>query len=301
MAKDTKMIFDYNLDIISAQKCYIFNALLRKGSVAAASRYLNLPGSKIQNDIKALEKALATPLMLRNQHKLVLTDHGTRFADFCRFIVDGMHHLETPKNPPPEDLVIASYYGTCEMILPDVIARFTKMHPHVSLQIYAGVEYIDFTANDLDIAIAEPIQGRSDLTHTQLLATPHYLYASPLYIEKFGLPKNFAEIRHHRVLLFKRTKYEPKQLFELIDPYIEGTSLGMLYELAIRGIGLAPLPKIRLKPNDLADKLLVEVFEGLECFHGNVSFITRRFSRKAALIHDFLEILKDVISKKVPN
>lgn len=294
-------MFDFAHKEISTQICYIFNTLLRKGSIEAGAHFLEIDESRIKSNLKNLETNLGTPLLLRNQNKLVLTEEGRKFADFSRSVVDGLVHLESNKKQfhkrQQKELIIATYYGFSETILPEIVAQFNTLHPDVHLRILSGIEYIDFSQYDLDVAIAAPIYSRSDLILNHLKSIPYSLYTSPIYIEKYGLPQNYAEFRHHKLLIFKGIHCTPREIFEVATPFLESTNFKLLYELTKKGVGIAVLPKNQVTKEDLETNMITAVIDKLICYKLSFSFMTRKHSNNRSLTRDLFEITNNTLKK----
>lgn len=278
------------LNKISTYRCFVFNQIVRYETMEAASKILNLPLSKLQTDMKVLEKALQDPLMLHNQQRFVLTEVGKKFADFSRTLVDNFELRGEKFCDKPMDIVIGCYYGLAESILPEVVSEFAKLYPDIRIFVHSGVEYSEFTNYDLDVLIGPPLSDLSDINCINLKKDPHYLYASPEYIEKYGEPISYEDFKKHKLLLFHEQKYYPKEIFDNNKPFLTTTSMGLIYEMAKLGQGIAALPISRLQSDDLCDKKLVEIVKGMECYNNTISFMTRQSPNKKHFTDILLEI-----------
>ncbi len=133
-----------NLDKISVHKCLIFHNLVNEGSSAVVARKLKLPAFKIHNDINSLEKFIGEPLILRNQSRVILTEAGQNFAEFCRIVVESLPLLQQ-ETQEPHDLKIATTHGFAENELPDILTKFQEEYPKIKIAVLAGPEHLDFT------------------------------------------------------------------------------------------------------------------------------------------------------------
>lgn len=287
--------FSALLDKISTYSCFIFNQVIRYDSVEAAAKILNISATKIHHEMNALERILEDPLILRNHQRVILTDSGKNFADFSRALVDAIECSGEKLHDRQDDLVIGCYYGFAESVLPEVIFEFTQLYPDVCMYIQSGIEYTDFTHNDLDVLIAYPLSDLSEFDSVHLMDDIQYLFASPDYITEHKKPITYDDFKNHKLLTFHGNTYYPKEIFEINKPFLSSTSMGLLYEMAKLGQGIAVLPKSRLQPDDLSEKKLVEIVKGMVCKRESISFMTRKFSNKKYLTN----ILFEIVVKKI--
>jgi DNA-binding transcriptional LysR family regulator len=274
----------------------LFNQIVRYDSVEAAAKVLKIDEAKINNDLNLLEKSLGADLLLRNHQKVILTAEGKKFADFSRRIIDNFQLLGGKLPKQTEDLVIGSYYGLSEQILPEIVSKFSQKHPEVRLYVLAGVEYVDFTHNDLDVLIGPLPKNCSHLQIKPLKDNPHFLYASADYIKKYGEPLSINDFKNHKLLLFENQEYYPPEIFERTKPALVSTSMKLLYELAKSGYGIAALPSSHLQQDDLYGNRLVQVIKGMQCSSSLVYFITRETSSKLYLLESLYNMAQEVYS-----
>lgn len=296
--KKNESDFLKTLQKISTYRCFIFNQIIRYDSMEAAANILNIPLSKIQSDMKILEKALQDPLMLRNQQHIVLTEMGKKLADFSRTLVDQFEFRSEKFCDKPHDIVIGCYSGLAEDILPEVVSEFSQLYPDIRIFVHSGAEYSDFTNYDLDVLIAPPLSDLTNINCIPIKNEIHYLYASPEYLQKYGEPVSYEDFKKHKLILFHDNKYYPKEIFENNKPFLTTTSMGLMYELAKSGQGIAALPVMRLQPTDLRDRKLVEIVKGMECYRNMLSFMSRKISNKKHITDILFEILNTNIKKK---
>lgn len=284
------------LEKIPTYRCFVFNQVVRYDSIEVAATILDIPVSKINSEMAALEKTLQDPLILHNRKRVVLTSTGKNFADFCRSLVDNYELMGNKFSDKSEDIVIGCRYEFSDWIFPEVIVAFSKHYPDVRIYIHSDIAYTNFTQNDLDVLISYPLSDLSNITCEHLKDDPYYLYASPDYIEKYGEPITFGDFKQHKLLVFKDQDYYPKEIFENNEPYLQTTSLGLAYEMAKLGQGIAVLPCSYLKENDLRDRYLVEVVKGMECYNNSISFMSRKFSNRKKYTELLLKIFQENIN-----
>lgn len=285
-----------SFDKISIQKCILFHHLIKEGSPAAVSRKLKIPAFKVHNDLNAVEKFIGEPLIIRNQNRLALTEIGHSFAEFCRIVVENLSLIQLD-TPIPDELTLAVTHGISEVELPDILIDFYKEFPNIKINLFTGPEYLDFTDSRVDVLIGPSLTNRSDLTQTHLSTDLTYLYASCDYLDKFGMPKNIYDLRNHRLLIYRGVKLYPRDVFDSIEPFFTSNNLKSIYEMTVRGLGIAPLPKNRLQLDANLNRNLINVIENLDCCEIKISFIYKRFSSKSVLIGRLCEIAKSYFER----
>ncbi len=285
------------LDKVSLYRTFIFNQVIRYDSLEAAATVLKLPLSKIQFEIRALENVLQDPLILYNQQRIILTPTGRKFADFARTLVDNVELTNKKFVIKKDDFVIGCHYGFSEEILPEIITRFTQTHPDVRIYVQYSTEYTNLTHNDLDVLIGTDLPDITNVNCIHIKDDPHYLYASPDYIKKYGEPVSYADFKQHKIMTFINQVYYPDQIFSENKPYLTTTSMELLYEMTKLGQGIAALPVSRVKVNGKLDKNLVEIVKGLECSKDSISFITRKSENKKKYTDTVYNILTETILK----
>lgn len=285
------------LNKISLRKYQVFSKILEYKDIKKASRHFKVPPFKLQNDIKSLEKTLGTDLYERNKNEFTLTIEGQKFAHLTQKIVRELPQIKKKKMPENQELVISTYYGIAESILPKALALFSKRHPSIRLKVLAGIEYDDFTHPDLDILIAAPLSNRADLKSAFLISYPYHYYAKSEYLKEFGTPNSFEDLRNHRLILFKRLQQKSNSSLEQLEPTIHSANFGFIYKMIKLGYGIGFLPISRLQKHDLSANKIVRLSIEKDAMDFPVHFLSRKFSEKAHLTKDLFECIINTLQE----
>ncbi|WP_032112834.1 LysR family transcriptional regulator [Candidatus Paracaedibacter symbiosus] len=288
------------LDKISAQKCLILNTLVRYGSVSTAAKALKLPVSKIHNELKSIERAIGAPIILRSKHKIILTQIGSKLADFSRTVAEGLKYLDDSLviDEVP-DLNIAISHGLAETVLPEILAEFHEEYPKVNINIYSGDEYLDFTQQDIDVVMGPPLNNRSDITKTYMCDFTYGFYASEKYIAKKGKPISFSDFVNHDFIAFKGGSFLPPHIRTSLNIILSATNFRALLELTRAGIGICFLCKEFMKLGFYSDKNLVNIIPDFEGSPLKICFMNRKFTNKSLLVNKLQEITLKSIREKI--
>jgi LysR family transcriptional regulator, regulator of the ytmI operon len=213
---------------MDARHLETFHAVVRCGSLLAASRDLRCAQSTITVRIQELEQELGAPLFTRHGRKSVLTEAGQAVFERSAQIADSIAALKE---------IAARYSGgaagrvrlgaiepTVSHRLPPIITAFYRARPNLQLIIEAG------GAERLQKLVAE---GELDFS----ISSPPTL-ASVLQFEKlFDEPIGLLIPKRHP--LAKRRRIEPEDLQQFVVVLTDrGCAYRRTIESALRGITL---------------------------------------------------------------
>lgn len=197
---------------------------------------------------------------------------------------------------PKGELKLATTRSLASLWLPYYLTDFLRAYPDITLS-------IDDHGPDLNIRETEAILGsylphQPDYVQRYLTKLHFQLYASPGYIEKFGLPTTFEELDWH-CLLIRGTKEaafcddwllnknqgrkRPRQ------PYMTLNSEYSLYQLALSGFGLVTLAK---EYPCLEQSVLIPVLSDIKGPSIELYYIYHQhqaLSRRVTALGDYLE------------
>jgi len=291
-------LVDY-LDKISAQKCLILNTLVRYGSVSTAAKALKLPVSKVHNELKAIERAIGSPIILRDKRKIVLTPIGAKLAEFSRVVVESLKLLDESSGlDEVTDINIATTHGLAETFLPEILAKFHIEFPKVHINLFSGLEYLDFTQQDIDIVIGPSLDNRSDLTKTYICDFTYAFYASKEYIARKGLPQNLNNLARHEVAMFKGVSLLPKTVKTPFKVVVSSTNYRTLLECTRKGLAIGFLCKEFLDYGFYSNTNLVSIIPEFISDPLRIHFMSRKFTNKSIQINKLQEITLESMRAK---
>src|SRR5215207_9113490 len=151
-----------------------FEAIARHLSFSKAAEELHVTPAALSHQIKGLEEQLGIALFHRRARSIELTDAG-------RLLYPGLHAgFESVRDAvgrldrAREDriLVISATPGLTAKWLVPRLWRFMAAHPDVDTRIAASMDYDDFIADDVDVAIRLSNGVHSDLHVEKLFDVP---------------------------------------------------------------------------------------------------------------------------------
>jgi len=152
-------------------KLRIFHKVAEAGSLTHAGEDLHLSQSAVSRQIRALEESLDTVLFHRHARGLILTEQGELLA-------------KTTRNMSAQ--------------LEATSARIRDAEDTVSGKLDERV--LDLPMRDADVAIRMKEPSQADLVRRRLMDVEMQLFASPGYLETYGMPQSMDQIAEHKLI-----------------------------------------------------------------------------------------------------
>lgn len=118
----------------------VFQAVMETGSMSAAGRLIHLTQSAVSRLIASAEIQLGYPLFHRAGGRLVPTAEGLALFEESSALFEKLESLKRTamhlKSGEHGSLRVAAIPAICHKLLPDVLERFRKAHPHVICEIH---------------------------------------------------------------------------------------------------------------------------------------------------------------------
>ncbi len=179
----------------------VFARVAATGSMSSAARELGLSPAVISKRIKRLEERLGVRLFQRTTRQLSLTEAGQGFYVRVEAVLAG---VEEAVAFVAGRAAIAT--GTLKVSAPTSFGRmhiaphlkhFMNANPDININLVLTDEFTDIVAEGYDLAIRIGALHDSSLVARRLAPVRRLLCAAPAYIEKYGSPRNIAELEHH--------------------------------------------------------------------------------------------------------
>ena len=231
----------------------VFVRAVERGTFAGAADDLALTPSAVSKLVRRLEARLGVQLINRTTRKLALTAEGETYFHSCRRLieaVDGLEQEVAASASHPRGLLRINTPVTLGIQhLAPALIEFYRSYPDVRVNMSLTDRLVDFHAEQIDIAVRMGPLSDSRLMSRKIAEIEPVICASPLYIERFGLPSRPAELARHRCIVFTapgRGRWSFKTAeggVEHIDvpATFASDSLQCILQLALQGAGIAKL------------------------------------------------------------
>jgi DNA-binding transcriptional LysR family regulator len=194
----------------------------RHRSFAAAAADLGISPSAVSHAVRSVEDRLAIPLFSRTTRSVSLTEAGTRFiagvepalTDIKKTIeglraergeVTGLLRIDAPR------LVL-------DMALIGILAKLSRQHPRLTVEVRTGQTSVDIVAQGLDAGIRIRRAIQQDMVTTRLTGSfKVILVASRDYLDARGTPKSIADLHQHNCIGIRSVVSGAVFDWELID------------------------------------------------------------------------------------
>jgi LysR family glycine cleavage system transcriptional activator len=168
-----------------------FDAAARLGSFRAAADALGVTPSAVSHQIKALERALGSPLFHRQGRDVVLSEAGTSLAPFVRqgFLAFDRGAALVRGRARARQIRVSTLAFFSQTILIPNLAKFSTRWPDYDVRIEVTTRYVDFDRDDVDLAIRYGTGRWSGLECTELLRISGMPVATRAYLAERRLDK----------------------------------------------------------------------------------------------------------------
>ena len=185
-------------------KLRIFHAVADAGSLTHAGDTLNLSQSAVSRQVRSLEESLNTTLFHRHARGLILTEQGELLFEATRAMIRRIE-MATARIRDSEEEVFGELrvttttgFGTLWLV-PRLPALYEK-YPDLKIDLMLEERVLDLTMREADVAIRMKEPSQADLIRKRLMGVRMRLYASPLYIERHGMPESLEHMHQHRLV-----------------------------------------------------------------------------------------------------
>jgi DNA-binding transcriptional LysR family regulator len=165
---------------------------------------LNTSQATLSRKIQILEQELGVELVRRNNRIFELTEQGDLLY---KRLVEPVKQLQVKLSDFNENKHVVR--GTLKVALPAAlsyelitpkISSFTNKYPEVKILLDYSSNPIDLMRNDYNIAVST-IMPISQTSKVRLLKTFNFkLYATPQYIERYGMLGQLDDIQQHKII-----------------------------------------------------------------------------------------------------
>ena len=250
----------------------VFCRIVELGTFAAVAREMNLSAMMISKYMTQLEESLGVALLNRTTRQISLTEAGEIYFHRSKQLMDdfseldeytsqlGQHVKGTLKISAPID------FGGLYMV--SAIEAYQQKFPDVRVLMTLHNNRVDLSKGSFDLSLLVTVSLDLGVVARKLAETRLCTYASPEYIEKYGMPEHIDQLTSHRCLLYIDTPHHDYWLFNYnaqevkIKPnwYFCSNNGRALCQAAALGMGITQVPEISAL-NYVQQGKLIEVLQ----------------------------------------
>ncbi|CAI8727595.1 LysR family transcriptional regulator [Pseudomonas chlororaphis] len=184
----------------------VFVEVVRQGGFSAAGRRLGLATSVVSDRVKGLERRLGVKLLNRTTRTQVLTDGGAIYLEHATQIITDIQAMETSVmaqgNIPRGDLKVTAPGPLGRQHIAPFIGRFCLVHPYIRVHLTLEDRFSDIVGEGYDVAFRGGPVIDSQFAGRLLFESRRVVVASPVYLQRSGVPQTPEDLKNHRCLVF---------------------------------------------------------------------------------------------------
>lgn len=182
----------------------LFIKLVEIGNYTKAATMLNTSQATLSRKIQILEQELGVELVRRNNRVFELTEQGDllykRLVAPVKQLQVKLSDFNENKHAVRGTLKVALPAALSYELITPKISSFTNKYPEVKILLDYSSNPIDLMRNDYNIAVST-IMPISQTSKVRLLKTFNFkLYATPQYIERYGMLGQLDDIQQHKII-----------------------------------------------------------------------------------------------------
>jgi LysR family glycine cleavage system transcriptional activator len=225
-----------------------FETAARTLSFTAAADELNQTQGAISHQVSTLEARLGLKLFEREPRGLKLTEAGQKYLPLVRDALDRLRTAEDLIRPTrPSVLTITVSPNFASKWLVPRLGGFSVTHPNLDLRISASLQHVDFSREDIDLAVRHGNGDWPELHVTRLCMEELFPACSPALLRGGPPIRTPADLAGH-VLIHDRSRKHWQDWLAAFGsegpdtergPVFDQTALAIDAALAGQGIALA--------------------------------------------------------------
>jgi len=199
----------------------LFCMVSHKSSFAESAKELGMSPAFVSKRIAVLEAALGVRLFHRTTRSVVMTEDGSNVHDWARRIIDDVEQMKesvsASKQVPRGLLRISSSFAMGRKFVSPLISQFAALHPELKIQLELFDRNVDLVNEGFDLDIRVGPVHEPHLFAKRIIGSERVLCASPLYVQKNGMPKTIPDLTRHQCLVI-RERNESFGIWRLTGP-----------------------------------------------------------------------------------
>jgi DNA-binding transcriptional LysR family regulator len=275
-----------------------FVSVAEQGSFTTAARKLGVSVAQVSRQVAQLEDRLQAKLLLRTTRQVRLTELGDIYYRHCRQVLENLIEAELAlgrhKAEPKGTLRITAPVSYGESRIAPLLNDFMVRFPQLEVTLNLTNQLLDLVHDGYDLAIRLGHLKDSSLVARKLAQRIPYLCASPVYVDRYGMPNSLVELADHTCLIGNGDEWyftiDGRSQALRVRGLLRCNSGHALLDAALKGVGIIQLPDYyvsdRLASGDLIELLptLRAPAEGIWALYPH----NRHLSPKVRLLVDYL-------------
>ncbi|MFC6671894.1 LysR family transcriptional regulator [Marinobacterium aestuariivivens] len=287
------------MDKLEAMRVFIEVAECK--SFVGASRKLDLSPPAVTRSIAQLEHALGVRLFNRTTRHVRLTDSGARFfEDAKRILEDVEQAVATASGSYAEPKGVLSVTAPVlfgQIHIAPILTEYLQQNPSVVVRAVFYDRISNIIDEGLDVAIRIGHLKDSSIYAIPVGSVQRLVCASPIYLEKHGMPKYPSDLTDHEII--QASTVEPSTTWQFessigkesikVSPRLQCSQNGAAIAAAKQGFGITRLMSYQIG-EELKNGSLIRILRDYETKPLPVSIIHLEGRQANAKIRSFIDL-----------
>ena len=234
----------------------LFVNIVRSQSLSAAAAKLHMPVATVSRKLAEMERQSGARLVERSARHFSLTEAGSRYFEKAELLYEQLRDAENllkqsqSKVEGKIRITMPADFGT--EFLAACLTEFVKTYPDVNLEIDLSAKRVNFTDEDIDLAVRMGLLQDGSQVSRNLGHMSRALYASPSVAAGMPPVKRLDDLNDAKFVLLdslspghllkmKQRRTEREGSLTCHGP-IRVNSMGMLMSLVAAGAGIGAIP-----------------------------------------------------------
>lgn len=185
-----------------------FVLLAKYGSLSATARALGITPPATTVRLAQIEHRLGVRLVNRTTRKISLTNEGELYLEYATRLLGELREMDeiiSSSNKTPRGILrVNAPLGFGRTVLADLASKFTEKFPEVEIVIDVTDKPINLVESGFDLAIRFGDDFAEGIVARRILSNRRFICASPIYLTKYGTPKNLDDLAHHKCIIHRQ-------------------------------------------------------------------------------------------------
>jgi len=288
-----------------------FLAVATFGGFHRAAEALRVSQPAVSSRIKALEESLGVMLFVRSRHGLTLSEAGRVLRPYADQLLktasvarQAVHQLQPGSQAP---LQIAAALSVSVYFLPDVLKKFQRAFPSVSISIRPGhsKEVLDMVlGEEAEIGLARSLQ-HPEVETISLREDPLLLVTHPTQGPAHSRRTRLEEVASWPLIVYERGSSDwtlTRGLFRnsglVPNVALEVDTIETAKRMVERGLGVAFLPLIAVGLEVRRGELATIKIANAEPLRRSLDLIHPRHRPLRTEARSFLQVVREVVRER---
>lgn len=251
----------------------VFSAIAESGSLSAAARRLGLAPMTVSRRLATLEGELGVRLFHRTTRSVSLTTEGETFLPFATTLLEASEgarvSLKSNAGAASGVLKVTAPTVFGQAVIMPLIPALLEEHPALRVDLTLSDSIVDIVGLGIDVAVRISTLRDSTLIARPLAPNPRVLCASPMYLERHGIPATMdALLSHRRIALHGMPFWPFMRDGETVSMRVEGAfsanSVEAVRTASRQGLGVAMLTYWDIRDDLAAGSLCLVELEDVD-------------------------------------